>query len=279
MIKRILIGIGGTPFTTVAIRRAVELARLHGAQVTAVTIVDEARLRRLGPVPLGSGAAARELREHRILVTREKIDAEIVALEEQCVLDAVPLTVLREHDNPFMLLMQHARYHDLMVFGLRSMFEYDIFGGNDVEPAIVLNSLAKAGVCPILAVSEKYRTICRALFAYDGSMQAAQAMKQFVRFHLWPDLALRILACNGQEKETQQLSDDARAYCLSHGVDATSVHCSGTAHEEILKEAASWNADLVVLGCSGRGQIVSRLFGSTALHVLRHADLPLFLSQ
>ena len=48
MIKRILLGIGGTPFTKVAIRRAVELGRLHDATITAVTVVDHKRLRRVG---------------------------------------------------------------------------------------------------------------------------------------------------------------------------------------------------------------------------------------
>jgi nucleotide-binding universal stress UspA family protein len=193
LIKRILIGIGGTPFTAVAIRRAVDLAALHRAQVTAVTVVDEARLRQVGPVPLGGDAAASSLRLHRMAVTREKIDAAIASLETQCTAQNVPLTVLREDGDPCSLLRDHARYHDLMVFGLRSMFEYDVFAGDDVDPAVVLNDLAKAGVSPILAVSEKCRVIRRALVAYDGSMQAAQAMKQFVRLSLWPDVEIRIL--------------------------------------------------------------------------------------
>ncbi len=279
MVKRILIGIGGTPFTAVAIRRAAELAATHGAQVTAVTVVDEARLRQVGPVPLGASAAAGALRQHRIAVTLEKIDAAVASLEQQCVAEAVPLTVLRERGDPCSLLRQHARYQDLMVFGLRSMFEYDVFAGDDVDPATVLNGLAKAGVSPILAVSEKYRRIRRALVAYDGSMPAAQAMKQFVRLRLWPDIAIQILAADGQDKESQQLLDDARAYCVSHGVDVTAVYRPGAARDEILREASSWGADLIVLGCSGRGRIASTFFGSTALHVLRNTDLPLFLSQ
>ena len=52
MIKRILVGLGGTGFTTVAIRRAVELAQIHDAQLTGVTVVDVERLRRVGS---GSG--------------------------------------------------------------------------------------------------------------------------------------------------------------------------------------------------------------------------------
>ena len=54
MIRRVLLGIGGTPFSGVAIQRAVEAARQSGASLTAVTVLDEDRLSRVGPVPLGA---------------------------------------------------------------------------------------------------------------------------------------------------------------------------------------------------------------------------------
>jgi nucleotide-binding universal stress UspA family protein len=279
VIKRILIGIGGTPFTAVAIRRAVELGKAHGAQVTAVTVVDETRLYQVGPVPLGGAAAASSLREHRVRVTGELIDSAIHSLEEQCEAEGVALTVLRERGDPFGLLSQHARYNDLMIFGLRSMFEHDLLGARDVDPATVLNDLAKAGVSPILAVSEQYRTVRRVLFAQSGSIQAANAMKQFTRLRLWPDVRFRIVVCDGPEEKSRELLEGARAYCLSHGIEAESVHRQGTAREEILREVASWDADLVVLGYSGRRPLAMRLFGATGLHVLRNVDRPLFLSQ
>ena len=40
MIKRILLGIGGTPYTSVAIQRAVELAKRFEAEITGVTVLD-----------------------------------------------------------------------------------------------------------------------------------------------------------------------------------------------------------------------------------------------
>ena len=45
MIKRILLGLGGTPFTDVAIQRAVEVSKLHGALITGVTVVDTRSLK------------------------------------------------------------------------------------------------------------------------------------------------------------------------------------------------------------------------------------------
>lgn len=44
MIKRILVGLGGTRFTPVAIKRAVELAEKHEAEITGVTAVDMLRI-------------------------------------------------------------------------------------------------------------------------------------------------------------------------------------------------------------------------------------------
>ena len=58
MIKRILVGLAGTPYTDTAIRRAVELAKAHEAEVTGVTVVDVQKLSMVGPVPIGAEVAA-----------------------------------------------------------------------------------------------------------------------------------------------------------------------------------------------------------------------------
>jgi hypothetical protein len=57
MIKRILVGLGGTPYTPFAIARSIELAQQHGAELTGVTVVDVGRLIRIYPVPLVSSAS------------------------------------------------------------------------------------------------------------------------------------------------------------------------------------------------------------------------------
>jgi nucleotide-binding universal stress UspA family protein len=279
MIKRILLGIGGTPFTSVAMRRAIELAVNHDAQITAVTVTDEKRLRNVGPVPVGGTAAAKDLREHRIAVAKEKIEEAIGALETQAVHNKVPLTVFREEGSPFELFRQHSRYHDMMIFGLRSMFEYDIFNDNDVDPAKVLNELATSGVTPLVAVSEKFREIKRVLFAYDGSIQAASSMKQFIRLGLWADVKARIVTCKKTEEEFWPLAESALDYCLAHKIDTEVAHRQDNAKTAILDEAAKWDADMIVLGVGGKGRLSYAIFCSTALHILRNIDRPLFFSR
>jgi nucleotide-binding universal stress UspA family protein len=279
MIKRILLGIGGTPFTNVAIQRAVELCKIHEAQLTAVTVVDEQRLGRVGPVPAGAGATALELREHRVAVTRDRIEEAVESLKAACEETDVHFVVHREKGKPFELMVNHARYHDLSVFGLRSMFEYDVIGSSDVEPADVLSRMVIGGVRPIVAVSERFRAIRKVLIAYGGSMRAAETMKQFVRFQPWPDTRVKILSCGADMPDADRLLTDASIYCRQHGIEPEVKYRDGNPGKEILAEAAEWDADLIVLGTS-RSSVFSRaVFGTTALHVIRNADRPLFLGR
>jgi nucleotide-binding universal stress UspA family protein len=128
MIKRILVGLGGTPFTTVAVQRAIELAGKHGASLTGVTVVDLARLQKVGPVPPGAGAYAHRMAERRIAITRERVEEAIGAFESRLSQDAGvdSYSVERESGNAFDLMISHARYHDLTIFGLKSLFDYGI---------------------------------------------------------------------------------------------------------------------------------------------------------
>ena len=279
MLKKVLLGIGGTPFTDVAIRRAVELCQIHDAQLTAVTVVDQRRLKDVGPVPVGGSAAAVQLRAHRIEATRERVEEAVEKLKAACEESKVQVAIHREEGQPFQLMVDYARYHDVSIFGLRSMFEYDVLGSSDVAPADVLSRLVIGGVRPIIAVSERFRPIRRVLIAYSGSVRSAETMKQFIRLGPWPDVTLRILACGGDEANAERWLSDAVAYCRQHGHTPERAYREGPPGPEILSAAASWDADLIVLGMS-RGNILSRaVFGSTALHVLRNADRPLYLGR
>ena len=95
MIKRILVALSGTPYTPVAVEHALELAATHGAEITGVTVTDLQRLANVGPVPVGAGAAAHSLTEHRILVTEESeaallFDYRADPLEQQDLADGAP---------------------------------------------------------------------------------------------------------------------------------------------------------------------------------------------
>jgi nucleotide-binding universal stress UspA family protein len=54
MLKRILVGLGGTEYTESATNEAIALAMANDAELTGVSIVHREKLRHVGPIPIGS---------------------------------------------------------------------------------------------------------------------------------------------------------------------------------------------------------------------------------
>ncbi len=273
MIKRILVGLAGTPYTKVAIRRAVELAQQQQAQITGVTVVDTTVFNRLA---LTRGGLASAMREHaRLAITRDALDQSIAEFETACRDARVAGEVKQETGEPFELLISAARYHDLMIFGLRSVFEYDLA----LEPSDALAKLISGGVRPVLAISKEYRPIRRVLIAYSGSVESAKTMKRFVQFRLWPEAQLRIVTFGHEVNYAEQLVGEAADYCRAHGFEPEEAYVSKPPKDHLLPYATEWGADLIVVGNSAKSLMLRRIFGETALQVIQHADRPLFLAQ
>ena len=277
MIRRILVGLGGTPYTSVAIERAVKLAKQHDAEITGVTVAHFERIAKVGLVPKGVLHAAREAAKERARVPKEAVEDAIGKLEAACTSEGIKYMVKREErDDPFGLMISLARYHDLMIFGLRSIFEYDIAFE---EPKDTLARLIGAGVRPIIAVSDKFLPIQKVMIAYSGSMESAKTMKRFVQLRLWPDAALKIVNFQSHEEKARQLLSDAAEYCRAHGYHVEHGSNPGSPKDFILPMATQWQADMIVLGNSAGSLMLKRLIGETSLHIIRNADRPLFLSQ
>jgi nucleotide-binding universal stress UspA family protein len=275
MLKRILVGLGGTEYSVAAIDQAVSLALAHQAELTGVSVIDEARLTAVGPVPLGGGEYARELAMDRMAKAAERVEWAIGKFTEACQSTGVKFRVLREVAEPFTALTEQARYHDLMVFGLRSLFEFDLVD----DPHDALIRLVQAGVRPLIAVSLGFKPVHKALIAYSGSMESAKAMKHFVQMRLWPQAQVRIVSFADGRAGTEQFLADAAEYCSAHGLQVETCAVSGSAKDQLLPYAEQWGADITVIGNSAKNLLLRRIFGETALQAIRHANRPLFLAQ
>jgi len=275
MLKRILVALGGTPYSRTAVRRAVELAQSHHATVTCVTVSDPARIDKVGSVPAGGAAAAKELRLHRRQRVEASIEQELQRAAELCQQANIEYREVRETGNTFNEMRCLWRYHDLTLIGLRGLFDYGVVSNPNDE---VVELIAK-GVRPILAVAENYRPVHRVLVAYNGSIASAQAMKSFVQKRLWPDIELRIVAFRGTRKEAPQLLADAAAYCRDHGYHVETDFIDRSAREHLATYAAGWDTDLIVMGSTSRARLFKQVLGDTALRMLQTAEIPLFLAQ
>jgi nucleotide-binding universal stress UspA family protein len=275
MIKRILLGLGGTPFTDVAIERALELAKEHSARITGVTVVDTKRLKQIGPLPPGGDAFAEKLRKKRLSITEQRVDKAIEKFTKKCKKSGISRMVKRETGDPFETMIAHARYNDVTIFGLKSLFDY----GFTVEPRDALIRLVSQGVRPIIAVSPQFRSIRRVLIAYSGSMESAKAMRRYVQLNPWRNVDLRVVHFGKSDKGTGQLLKDAAEYCRGHGFNTETESVANSAKDHLLEYAQKNDMDLIVMGNSIRNLLFRHLLGDTVLNAIQQTDRPLFLAQ
>lgn len=275
MIKRILVGLAGTTYTPVAIQRAVALAQANDSEVTGVTVLDRGRVRceGIGPVKAPNREA---IRTERVEIARSQIERSVHDLETACQKANIKYCIVEESGDAFTALIDLARYHDLMVFGLRSIFEYDFLAG---DPESLLIRLVSAGVRPLIAVSEEYRSISRVLIAYNGSMESAKAMKRFVQMRLWPRAELKIFTFHPSDDKAYKLLLSAEEYCRAHGFRVCHESNPGDPKVLLLAAANLWKADMIVMGNSARSVLLRKVLGDTLLATLRDTQIPLFLAQ
>lgn len=275
MIKRILVALSGSPYSAVAVQHALELARQHEAEVTGVTLVNIEALADVGPIPLGGASAATELVTFRQIVTEERIDQTITDFEAACSDTEVKHQVIREVGDPFDAFLSMWRYHDIALIGLRGLFEYGIVHNPDDH----IIRLIREGMRPIIAVSPDKHAIHRIMIAYDGSIQAAHAMKELVQSRIWPAAKLAIVCMDVKPQQADVLLSDAGDYCRAHGYDVELEFVDAHPREALLAHAEGWDADMLVLGSTARSKLSRYVLGDTALTMIRNSDIPLFLSR
>lgn len=277
MMKRILVGVGTSQTARTVADYAVELGRQFEAELLGVAVTDPLRLEWTGPRPIGMGveAVTSELREERLRLAEADVVSAKAIFSERCRAENVRHGFSEQVGDPFEIVSQLVRYQDMCLFGLHGLFEHDVVP----EPRDALERLVAGGVRPILAVGAKYRPIQKVLVAYSGSLESAKTFKNFVLSGLYPQAVVRVVNFSNQAATSLGLLDHAAAYFRSHGREVDTDHVAGDPQQELIPYATAWGADLIVAGNSAKNLLMRRLFGETALMLLRESPLPLYLSQ
>ncbi len=275
MIKRILVALSGTSFMNSAIDYAVELAHRHDAQIVGLAVTDVSRLQNVGPVPVGGSSAARSIAERRMQEVLHHEQESMDYFRSVCERSGIHHRVHQVEGDAIEQFISLWRYNDLCIIGMHGLFEYGVLREHGDE---VLNLVAH-GIRPILAVGEEFRPVKRAFIAYDGSIEAAKAMKRFVQMRPWGKPLLRISCFGMPESESDPLLIDATEYVRAHGYECETEAVQEHPRGQISRHAAEWKADLIVMGASPRGKLARLIKGDSALEALHQTGIPLFLSQ
>jgi len=276
-IQRILVGLGTSRTARSVTEHAIDIAKPRGAIVSGLAVTDPVRLEWTGPRPMGVGVEERttELRKSRYERAQADIAAAGAEFAARCSAAGVAHIIDEETGDPFDVAEELVRYHDMCVFGLRGLFEHDVVP----EPVDALERLVSAGVRPILAVGEEFRPIQKVLVAYSGSIESAKTFKHFVQSGLYADATIRIVHFGSDDEAANRRLQKASLYFAAHGRAVDTDHAPGNPATALVPYATTWGADLIVAGNSAKNLLMRKLFGETALQLLRESTLPLYLAQ
>ena len=125
-IERVVLALAAGPSLDRAIEQAVRLAREHEAELCGVAVIDVPRLLNVGPVPIGAGWHAQQMRERRVARARQAAADAMQKFEAAAVRSGLDWTVQLEEGQPRKVLGSFCEETTLVAVPADSWFDQGV---------------------------------------------------------------------------------------------------------------------------------------------------------
>jgi nucleotide-binding universal stress UspA family protein len=273
----ILVHIDQSPRAQMRLDIAADLARQHGAHLTALQVIDVAMpVMALGDG--GGGAVIAELMEQMrqsALVAGVKLKA---AFEAALARDGIMGEWRQVEGTTREILALHGRYADLLVLGQDDP-ESDSAG---LLEAVVFDSGR-----PVLAIpfAGSFKTIGkRVLVGWNASREASRALHDALPLIAKAETATVFLAnpTRGLDGHGEEPGADIARHMVRHGlkVEVAKVIADDVPDSALLlNHASDMGADLLVMGAYGHSRLREFILGGMTRSLLREMTVPVLLSH
>jgi nucleotide-binding universal stress UspA family protein len=273
----ILVHVDQSPRAQMRLDIAAELARQHGAHLTALQVIDVAMpVMALGDG--GGGAVIAELMEQMrqsALVAGVKLKA---AFEAALARDGIMGEWRQVEGTTREILALHGRYADLLVLGQDDP-ESDSAG---LLEAVVFDSGR-----PVLAIpfAGSFKTIGkRVLVGWNASREASRALHDALPLIAKAETVTLFLAnpTRGLDGHGEEPGADIARHMVRHGlkVEVAKVIADDVPDSALLlNHASDMGADLLVMGAYGHSRLREFILGGMTRSLLREMTVPVLLSH
>ena len=271
--SKILLGLDGSPYAQAAIEYACQLALAHNASITGVAIIDLPGIKSSsGPVPIGGAHYDVQLEDQQLKETEEKAKAILDNFAHICEDRQIKAVLHADTGRPFSEIVEESKFHDFIVMGKRTFFEYTAN-----ETYGTLEQILKNGLAPVLAVPDSVRQIEKVLVAYDNSAPASKAVHMFLLLGIWNACDITLLTVNSDAEAGQTLLGNLAEFFESYGIKPNLVTQDGHPDDVIKSYIAENDIDMLVMGAYGRKSVREFFVGSVTQHLIQETTIPLFL--
>ena len=221
--SKILLGLDGSPYAHAAIEYACQLALNHNASITGVAIINRPGIQSSsGPIPIGGAHYEVQLEEQLLEATEQKAKAILNDFARICDDRKINAVLHADTGSPFSEIIEESKFHDFIVIGKRTFFEYDAN-----ETYGTLERILKNGLIPVLAVPDSVREIKKVLVAYDNSIPASKVVHMFLLLGIWNACDITLLTVNDSAQAAQELLGNLGGFFESYGIKPSLATRSG----------------------------------------------------
>lgn len=268
VMRKILVGIDGSPFGDTAVEYGIYLAKkfkatLHGLHVVDIVQVESPLLHdiagAIGAEPLRNfSIQVRQYLEQRgqqlLAQFRQRCEADRIGYVEHLVTGVVPTEILRTADDVDLIVLGRG--------GLHTPLSRALLGS-------VVETVVRRGAKPTMVTAESYEGIRKPLLATDGSPSAMAALRIAATFVKAMELRLQVVHCTPTAETGGEILEEARMQLATEGVACDVSLCLGNAHEDLVGYVRGNGHDILFMGAFGRSRVVEWALGSTTQYLLR----------
>lgn len=276
--KRMLLAVDGTHSGITARTFGLKWARLQGAEVTGLAVLDVDAMTGAEAVPLGASSYKAHRDEQHVQADRKYLDAQLKAFTTSAAALGVKSSEILASGEPVQAIVAEADTHDVIVIGRTTTFDL----GKESPSLDIVTNLLGAAPRPVIVTPDADRADGDVLVAFDGSVSSVRALQLFSLLgDAWRRNRVVVLTVHDAADAAARLAQRATRYLAAHGYAATArpVTSAREPANVILEEAGEMPAGLIVQGAFGNRSWLDFLLGSTTTAMLKDAKIPLFMSH
>ncbi|MEA3403454.1 MAG: universal stress protein [Armatimonadota bacterium] len=265
--KAIMVGVDGSPKSEVAVRYAVELAGIAGADVVGVACAVE------------DFDGEVEFDEHTVeeIEGLEHIPTAAVAwfrgaldtCGETCSTADLDFTPRLLAGRPGEVLVEEAQACDMVVIGAKGRRDQhaELLGGT-------AHHVIRRCIKPVLITRGEYREITRVMVGYDGSPASGHAVEWVADLAALGGWEVGIVTGAMPESALAEGVEYAARLVGTRGIDADVARVEGDAPSVIFDQASEWEPDLIAVGGAVRGTLTGFFLGEAWPDIVEQAEVP-----
>ena len=279
MLRRILIPLDNSPFTEAALSWSCYAAKITGAELTGLTVLDIPGIERsIGSVPVGGIQVARCIVDTKEQKALEHIKKLLENFESTCKKSGVRYSLAERQGNPSDQIIKDSIFYDLVVIGLRTNYHYDA----DDKRGESVEHIMGHSVSPILAVPDRFEKPTgkiNVIVAFDGSLPSARALHRFAQIVRTAEYSVTILMSHQDMEFANRCLDGAETFLISHDFKHVKKKWTTANILDEIRENYLENTNLIVLGAHSKSILTDFMVGSLSKSLMRQENKYLLIGQ